>query len=41
MTLMDDNGGTKVDLKVFGDIRKQIKEKLEKEEHFMVGVMIL
>lgn len=39
LTLMDDNGGTKHDLKVCDDVGEQIRTKLDSDEVVMVSVM--
>lgn len=41
LTLMDDNGGTKHDLKVCDDVGEQIRTKLDSDEVVMVGMMII
>lgn len=41
LTLMDDNGDTKADLKVADDVGEQIQGKLDNDETIMVGMMII
>lgn len=41
LTLMDDCGETKADLKVADDVGEQIQGKLDNDETIMVGMMII